>query len=150
MGIMTYQEARKNAEHLRALGQDRVALFKGPYPWGMAESCTEGNSIRLGIPVSLNFEGRDTTSGLTFSWSAEMETDGSGGHRIHRFDAQKCQNIMVLVKPPVRRQVREYLAKCAAKIRAEAVEYQATVDEAMAVAGALSDMCGKWLEEGGE
>lgn len=134
MVVDDFRKAVANAVHLKALGHTEVHLYgyEAPlenYPWHLATKCEEGGSHRLDMATSVRFTGYHAKSGLTFSWSFDIEDRSANGKGYYEIDTDQCRQVMQLLgDSEAGKQFKDYLKEGAKKVRAKGVEWQKYAD----------------------
>jgi hypothetical protein len=140
---MKYSEAIKNADALRALGQDkRVWLATwdngdAERPWHLPATCRAGGSHRLEISTSAVFSAFDPVSRLTFEWDHDIEPRSASGKGGYEIDTDGIGEILSLMHPSTAKAFRKYLAGCAVAVQKKAKEWRDYADRQMRDADTL-------------
>ena len=139
----SYEEASKNAEHLKAIGQDEIYLNCGVLPWHLVTGCEPGGSHRLDISTSVWFHAKDEKTGLRFRWTFDIEPREANGRGIYMIDTVGCQEVLKKLNGDPLVEFRKYLAACAESVTKQAQEYQKAADKQNADAAILRDLIRK-------
>lgn len=95
MKELTYSRAIEVAEHLIAIGQTEVYLYRASpdFPWDKVVRVEAGSSYRLSGPTSCRLIAED--HGLTFSWTVDFESTDANGTGTSKFDRELLRGLMV-------------------------------------------------------
>jgi len=80
-----------------------------------ADSVEESGSFRHGMCVSLLF--KRNISGVEVHWFEDTEVEGSNGTPKLNIDFEKLRALESVAQPAVAEKIREYIAKCTAKMK---------------------------------
>lgn len=128
MHDITYAQAVENSDALKKLGQTNIYLgHEDSVPWEFVTKVEPGGSHRLEIATSVWFTAEHPT-GLTFSWSTDVEEREANGRGYYMMMPDKCRHIMDRLPTMARQQFRAYLSDCATKVLAKAAEWRAHVE----------------------
>ena len=109
MRDMNYADAVKNAEHLKAIGQTTVYLYKPDFPWAKAVDVEEGGSIRLSGPTGFYVLAKE--NGLTFKWPVDFEGRDANGRGVSMFERGRLRETINLLPPAAREKLGVFLAE---------------------------------------
>lgn len=127
MSGVDWHKAVEQAAHYLAVGQAELYLDSqqalDTYPWEWAARVRTGGTHRLDIDTNVWFMA-EHPSGLTFSWSFDLEPYSANGKGSYEIDADACRRVLALLPLAVRGAFRTYLADCAGKVAAKAVEWR--------------------------
>lgn len=93
---LTYETAIANVEHLIALGQTKIYLYRENsegFPYDKVVRVEEGSSWRLGGPSSCRLIAEDR--GLEFSLSVDFEPASANGRGVSMFDRDRLRDLML-------------------------------------------------------
>jgi hypothetical protein len=113
MHDLTYAQAIANAEHLKALGQTDVYLYRDNaegFPFDKVTRVEEGSSFRLSGPSSCRLIAEE--AGLRFSVSVDFENADANGRGVSLFDRDQLRDLMRKLNPAAREQFAVMLEKC--------------------------------------
>jgi hypothetical protein len=111
MRDLTYRQAVAKAEHLIALGETDVYLYRdfGDFPYDNIVRVETGSSYRLNGPTSCYLIAED--AGLTFKVSVDFEGPEANGSGRSQFDADKLRELALKLPPPARAMFADMLAR---------------------------------------
>lgn len=95
MTDLTYAEAIEKADHLKALGQTKVYLYRDAegFPYDKVSRVETGGSFRLSGPSSCYFIAE--VAGLTFQLNVEFEGRDANGRGVSLFDRDRLRELMM-------------------------------------------------------
>lgn len=128
MYSITYKQAVKHARALRDMGVKSIYLDKGDpdIPWDRVCRVSPGGSHRLEISTTVRFEAYDKKSKLTFSWCFEIESHDANGSSHYKIVPEiEVTKVLLKMSTAGRTAFKAYLADCAAKVQAKALEFLA-------------------------
>lgn len=135
----TYEQAKRNADAYKRIGQTRIYLGReDDKPWERATKCEAGGMHRLDLAVSAAFSFEE--DGLCYGWHWDLETRGANGKGIYEIDVESCKHVMRRLKGDARIQFREYLRDCAAKVKAKGEELLNHTNKQLTDAAILRDL----------
>ena len=98
--FQTCADAREVAEHLIALGLERVSFYSdapADFPFDKVTRVEAGSSWRLGGPSSVQLLAPD--GDLVFSVSVEFESRDANGCGVHMFDRDRLRELALKLPP---------------------------------------------------
>jgi hypothetical protein len=100
---LTYAEAIEKADHLIALGETTIYLYRDKaegFPYDKVVSVETGSSYRLGGPSSCALIAAD--GGLTFRLNVDFEESDANGRGVSLFDRDRLRGVMLKLPPKAR------------------------------------------------
>jgi hypothetical protein len=110
---LTVAEALEKADHLIALGETTVYLFRDAegFPYDKVTRVEEGGTWRLGGPASCYLYAEQ--AGLTFKLSVDFEGRDANGRGVSLFDRDRLRDLFLKLPPAARNFFAEMLeGKC--------------------------------------
>ena len=107
---LTYEQALENAEHLVALGETTIYLYRdraGDFPYDKVTRVESGSTHRLSGPSSCYLFAED--AGLTFKLSVDFERPDANGRGVSLFDRDRLRALMLKLPDAARRSFAELL-----------------------------------------
>lgn len=95
---LTFEEAVKKADALKAIDQTTIYLRDGEYPWRFAERVEASGAYRFSGPIGMYVIAE--VDGLTFKWSVDFERREANGHGYSLFDRERLRD--VAMKLPIK------------------------------------------------
>lgn len=111
MADLTYRQAVENAEHLIALGQTTVYLYRdeAEFPYEKVTQIEAGGTWRLGGPSSCYLIAEE--HGLTFKLSVDFEGREANGAGTALFDRDRLRDLAFRLSPKGRQLFADMLQK---------------------------------------
>ena len=112
MRNLTYSEAVAKAEHLIALGETDVYLYRedtADFPYDKIVEVKSGGTYRLNGPASCYLIAED--AGLTFKMSVDFEGPEANGSSRSQFDADRLRDLSLKLPPAARKMFADMLAR---------------------------------------
>lgn len=107
---LTFETARANAEHLKALGQDTIYLRRdNDLPLHLVTRVESGSTFRLDGPTSCYLIAE--VDGLTFKSSVDFEQSDANGRGVSLFDRVRLRELMLQLTPEARRSFADMLTR---------------------------------------
>lgn len=140
MNDVSYEQALKNADAYKAIGQTRIHLFDRNVepPWHIASKCEPGCSYRLSIATSAQFTGKE--AGLEFTWFFDLEDRESNGTGTTKINMAGVRKVLDRLQGKALEQFRAYLSDVAVAVKKQGDEYQAVADKQYRDAAVLRDL----------
>jgi hypothetical protein len=127
---LTYTEAMKKAEHLKALGQTTIYIHReaADFPYGKVTNVEAGSSWRLGGPSSCYLIAED--GGLTFKLNVDFEGRDANGRGVSLFDRDKLREMFVRLPSVARQAFADLLeSECLPSLAKRRSELQAALND---------------------
>jgi len=138
MAELTYEKAIKNVAALKKLGQTDIFLHGKDVPWHIADKCQPEGTHRMDMATSVWFSG--TEKGLRFRWSFDIEPLSASGKGSYEIDVDACRKVIRSLKGKALGDFQQYLADCAAKVKARGKEFQAAAERQFSDAMTLESL----------
>lgn len=139
MNSTIYEEARKNADAYKRIGQTRIYLDRHQdAPYEKATKCEAGGMHRMDLCTSCVFSFNE--DGLLYEWHWDLEQGGSNGKGFYEINSDSCRQIMRRLKGDARIQFRKYLGDCAKKVKAKGEEWMGYANRQLTDAAILRDL----------
>lgn len=110
------------ADHYRAIGQTRIALYASEcvsFPWEHVTAIANGGTYRNEIPVSVSVEAAHPC-GLTFAWFLDLETRDANGTDGYRPNLSLLREVVASIPVGVRPALVAALDRMVAAMRKRA------------------------------
>lgn len=107
---LTYAEAIAKAEHLKALGETNIYLYRenaDDFPFDKVTRVEEGNSWRSGMPTSCYLIA--DVDGLTFRLNFDFEPRSASGASVHLLNRDKMRDLFIKLPPAARQSFADLL-----------------------------------------
>jgi hypothetical protein len=139
MESTTYEQAKKNADAYKRIGQTRIYLTRHEdAPYEKATKVEAGGLHRIDLAVSAVFSFEE--DGLKYEWHWDLEKQEANGKGIYQIDCESCRNVMKRLKGDARIQFREYLRDCATKVKKKGEEWMTYANQQLTDAAILRDL----------
>lgn len=133
----SWEEHAKLAEAYRKIGSTKIYLHHADdYPWQFVDSVEPGGSHRLEISTDVRFTAKHP-SGLTFSWSFDIEPANANGKGGYHIDVEAIQRVLIKLPMKPATEFVKYLKACAEAVEKKANEYQQEAQRQYGAANAL-------------
>jgi hypothetical protein len=126
---LTVAEALAKAEHLKALGETTIYLYRGKgegFPFDKVTGVEDGGTWRLGMPSSIYLYAE--VDGLTFKLSVDLEQSDANGRGVAVIDRDKLRVLFTKLPEAAKQQFADMLeSKCLPSIAERTTEIRATL-----------------------
>lgn len=128
---LTYAEAIEKAEHLKALGQTTIYLYREKqdgFPFDKVTRVEEGNSWRSGMPTSCYLIAE--VDGLSFKLNFDFEPASANGASTHQLARDKMRELFSKLPAAAQRSFADLLeSKCLPAMAERRAEYLAALNK---------------------
>jgi hypothetical protein len=128
---LTYAEAIEKAEHLKALGETTIYLYREKaqdFPFDKVSRVEEGSSWRSGMPNSCYLCA--DVDGLTFKLNIDFEPASANGSSAALLDRDKMRELFIKLPPKARHSFAELLeTQCLPAMVKRTSEYRAALNK---------------------
>lgn len=128
---LTFAEAVKKAEHLKALGETTVYLYREAaegFPFDKVTRVEEGGSWRSGMPNSCYLFAE--VEGLTFKLNVDFEPASANGSSVALLERDKMRELFTKLPAKARQSFADMLEeKCLPALAQRTNEYRAALQK---------------------
>lgn len=128
---LTYAEAIRNAEHLKALGETTVYLYRekaDDFPFDKVTRVEEGSSWRSGMPTSCYLLAE--VDGLTFKLNFDFEPSSANGASTHQISRDTMRETFLKLPAAAQQSFANLLEeKCLPAMGQRKAEYLAAINQ---------------------